>query len=118
VKNHFHYFRVEQLNDVTMVTFTERNFRKQLALTEMKTELVKYGQAEQPGRLLINFANVEHFSTELIGTMLSVKKLLGDEGTVKLCCLEPVHREIFQVLNLDGTVFQIFDTLDDALDSF
>jgi hypothetical protein len=29
-----------------------------------------------------------------------------------------VHRDIFRVLNLDGTVFQIFDEVTHAVESF
>jgi anti-anti-sigma regulatory factor len=118
MKKQYKYFRVEQLDDVTMLTFTTRDFVKQLATQEMKAELVSYAREQMPSRLLVNFENVDRFSTELIGTMLSLKKLLSDNGIVKLSCLEPVHREVFRVLNLDGTVFEIYDTVDAARGTF
>ena len=114
----YQYFRVEQLDDVTILTLTVRDFRNQLANVEMKSEFIKYAQKDKPKYLIVNFENVERFSTELIGTMLSIKKLLGEEGELKLCCLEVILHDVFRLLKLDGTVFEIYDTVTNARESF
>jgi anti-anti-sigma regulatory factor len=117
MKKHFRYFSVEQRGDVTLITMTWRDFLNQLANVEMKVELMKFCQDEKPGRAVVDFDNVERFSTELIGTMLSVKKLLGEDGAIRLCGMDDLQRDVFRLLQLDGTVFQIHDTVDDALAS-
>ncbi len=37
---------------------------------------------------------------------------------MKLCSMNDMIREAYRMLNLDGTVFMIYDTLDEALDAF
>ena len=118
MKKHLRYFSVEQLGDVTLVTITVKDFLNQLANVEMKMEFIKYAQEEELKRLIVNFDNVERFSTELIGTMLSVKKLVGEDGDVKLCCMDEIQRDIFRLLRLDGTVFEIHDTVTSAREAF
>lgn len=118
MKEQFHYFRVELVGDVTMVTPTVFDFLTQLANVEMKKELTKYAQQEQPMKVLVNFENIQRFSTEFIGNLLSMKKVLGPEAAVKLCTMEPLHREVFDMLKLTGTVFPIYDTKAEACKSF
>ena len=118
MKAQFQYFRVELLEDVTMVTPTVVDFFPQLTNAEMKTELIKYAQQEQPVKVLVNFENIQRFSTEFIGNLLSMKKVLGPKATIKLCTMEPLHREVFDMLNLTGTVFAIYDTKTKACESF
>lgn len=118
MKKNYRYFNVEQLGDMTVVTMTTKDFRNQVANVEMKSEFIKYAQEDKPARLVVNFENVEVFSTELIGTMLSVKKLLGEDGELKLCCMEEILRDVFRLLRLDGTVFEIYDTVNSARAAF
>jgi anti-anti-sigma regulatory factor len=118
MKKQFRYFNADQRGDVMLITLTWRDFFNQLANVELKVELVKYVQDEKPTRLIVNFENVERFSTEMIGTLLSVKKLLGEEGAIRLCCMDELQRDVLRLLRLDGTVFQVHDTLDSALESF
>ncbi len=114
----YRYFRVQQLGDETIVTLTVKDFRNQVANVEMKSEFVKYAQEDKPKHLIVNFENVALFSTELIGTMLSVKKLRGEDGELKLCCMEEILRDVFRLLRLDGTVFEIHDTVNNARKAF
>ena len=118
MKAQFQYFRVEPLGDVTMVTPTTFDFLGQLANVEMKKELTRYAQEEMPMKVLVKFENVKRFSTEFIGNLLSMKKVLGADAVIKLCAMQSMHRDIFRLLNLDGTVFTIYDTKTEACESF
>ena len=58
-------------------------------------------------------------STAVINAMLLVKKkLLSADGEVKLCNVSDGIRHVYQMLNLDGTVFEIHDSLPQALQAF
>jgi anti-anti-sigma regulatory factor len=118
MKAQFDYFRVELVEDVTMVTPTVFDFLAQLANVEMKKELTTYVQQEKPMKVLVNFENIQRFSTEFIGNLLSMKKLLGPQAAIKLCAMQPLHREVFDMLKLTGTVFEIYDTKAEACKSF
>jgi anti-anti-sigma regulatory factor len=114
----FKYFRVEAVGEVAVIKPTKPDFLSQVANVEMKKELVDYARQAQPMKVLVNFENIRRFSTEFIGNLLSMKKLLGAKAAVKLCSMEPLHREVFDMLKLTDTVFEIYDSQDDALESF
>jgi len=112
------HFRIVRQGRVTVVTPTVFDFIDQTTNFESKKELIRFAQDEKPDKVVVNFQNVQRFSTEFIGTLLSLKKQMGTGGKIKLCSLQPVQRDIFRVLNLDGTVFQILTDVDEAVRSF
>lgn len=108
------YFRVEQRGDITILVPTFSDYMNLVANIETKRDMIDFVRQEKPKKLVVNFEHIELFSTEFIGTLLSVKRLLGAEGRIKLCCLTQIHHEVFQLLNLEGTVFEIHESLEDA----
>ena len=112
------HFRIGRQGDVIVVTPTVFDFLDQVTNFEAKRELIRFAQNEKPEKVVVDFSNVQRFSTEFIGTLLSFKRQMGTGGRISLCSLQPVHRDIFRVLNLDGTVFQIFDEVKQAVESF
>jgi len=112
------YFRVDQRGEVAVVTPTVFDFIDQVTNFEAKRELIRFAQDQKPHKAIVDFHNVQRFGTEFIGTLLSFKRQMGEGAKISLCAMQPVHREVFRVLNLDGTVFQIFDELPPALASF
>ena len=112
------HFRIVRQGDVTVVTPTVFDFIDQTTNFESKKELIRFAQEEKPDKVVMDFQNVQRFSTEFIGTLLSFKKQMSAGGKIKLCSLQPVLRDILRVLNLDGTVFQIFADVDEAVRSF
>ena len=112
------HFRIEQQGDVIIVTPTVFDFLDQVTNFEAKRELIRFAQNEKPHKAVVDFHNVQRFSTEFIGTLLSFKRQMGEGARISLCSMQPVHRDIFRVLNLDGTVFQIFDDVTHAVESF
>jgi anti-anti-sigma factor len=118
VTSQLEHFRIERHGDVTVVTPTVFDFLDQVTNFEAKRELIRFAQNEKPDKVVIDFHNVQRFSTEFIGTLLSFKRQMGTAGKITLCSLQPVHRDIFRVLNLDGTVFKIFEDVHQAVASF
>jgi anti-anti-sigma regulatory factor len=118
VTERYEHFRVERTGDVTIITPTVFDFLDQLTNLEAKKEFVQFAQTDKPTNLVVDFQNIQRFSTEFIGTLMSVKKQLGASGQMKLCAMQEMHREIFQLLNLDGTVFEIHEDAAKAVASF
>lgn len=116
--NQLEHFRIVVDGDVIVVTPTVFDFLDQVTNFESKRELIRFAQEHRPGKAVVDFHNVQRFSTEFIGMLLSFKRQMGANGKIALCAMQPVHRDIFRVLNLDGTVFQIFATVDEAVQSF
>lgn len=114
----FAHFRIERKADVTIVTPIVFDFIDQTLNFESKKELVEFAQREKPLKVVVDFQNIQRFSTEFIGTLLSFKKQIGAGAKIKLCSLQPVQRDIFRVLNLDGTAFEILEDVGEAVRSF
>jgi len=112
------HFRIEAKGEVTVVTPTVFDFIDQAVNFESKKELITFARREQLDKVVVDFQNIQRFSTEFIGTLLSLKRQIGAAGKIKLCSLQPVQRDIFRVLNLDGTVFEILEDVNEAVRSF
>ena len=88
-------------------------------ITALQDELLSLFDQEQPRRTVVDFTRVSHCSTAVINGLLRAKKRIqANDGQLKLCGMINSIRDAYKMLNLDGTVFQIYDNLDDALDSF
>ena len=86
---------------------------------ELQGELFAFIELYRPDQLVIDFERIRYCSTALINGVLRARRRLDDiGGTMKLCGMCESVRDAFRGLNLDGTVFQIYDTLDEALASF
>lgn len=109
------HFLVSQDEDITVVTPIVFDFLDQVTSFETKRELVHFAKTQKPTKVAVDFQHIQRFATDFIGMLLSFKRQLGAGGKIALCAMQPVHREIFRVMNLDGTVFHISDTLQEAI---
>lgn len=59
--------------------------------------------AEHPGvNLLLNFEHVDYLSSAVLTELLRVNKAIQDsQGSLRLCAVAPVIREVFEITNLD-----------------
>jgi anti-anti-sigma factor len=113
------HFEIERDGDVVIVKLTDLELLDQLVTHEMQDELVRFLDAEQPRRLIVSFDRVRRCSTEIINAMLrSRKRVAALGGDVRLCSMRSTIRDVFRLLNLEGNVFDIFDTLDEAKAGF
>jgi anti-anti-sigma regulatory factor len=86
---------------------------------ELCQQLIEFVSTRQPPRVIVDFSEVTRCSTAVINALLLVKKqLLSADGEVKLCNVSDGIRHVYRMLNLDGTVFEIHDSLSKALEAF
>jgi anti-anti-sigma factor len=86
---------------------------------EWSDALAEFIEREKPGKLLVSFEQVKRFSSEAIGALIRAhRRVQAYSGQLKLCGLDPVARAMFRTANLDGTVFEIFDSCQQARESF
>jgi anti-anti-sigma factor len=86
---------------------------------ELCQQLIEFVSTRQPHHVIVDFSEVTRCSTAVINTLLLVKKqLLSADGEVKLCNVSDGVRHVYRMLNLDGTVFEIHDSLLNALNAF
>jgi anti-anti-sigma factor len=98
---------------------TDPELLDQLVTYEMQEELLRYLEETKPQRLIVSFKGVRRCSTEIINAMLrSRKRVAAAGGDVRLCGMHSTIRDVFRMLNLEGNVFEIFDTVDQAKTGF
>lgn len=84
-------------------------------VTELQDELLRVVDTERPSKAIVDFSKVVHCSTAVINGLLRAKRRIqANGGALLLCGMTGGIRDAYTMLNLDGTVFQICDTLDDA----
>lgn len=69
-------------------------------------------------KLLINFENLEYISSSGLRVLLSTaKKLGGTQGDLKVCCLNEIVQEVFDISGF-STLLNVLKTEEDALAAF
>ena len=112
-------FTVEHLGDVTVIRPVDRELSDLVMQDDLHEQLMSFLEDEKPDKLLINFGAVEYCTTGIINSLLSVKKrVMAHQGQFKMCNLTQHVHDAFRALNLEGKVFEVFDSEVDALDSF
>ena len=112
----FVHLRVERRNNVTVVHLADSHLLDRVLLHELHDELISLIEAAQPEQVLISFGYVQRLGTEAVNTLLATRKRIGAYGgEMRLCDLHNGIHEIFKVLQLDGSVFNIHTSTADAL---
>ncbi len=112
-------FDVELDDDVTVVRLSDPKLYEMILITELHDDLLEYIEQHQPRKLLVDFAMVTQCSSAVINCMLLARKRLMSKGAViRLCCMHEQVREAFRLLRLDGTLFEIYESLPEGLEAF
>jgi anti-sigma B factor antagonist len=69
-------------------------------------------------KLLLDMDGVEYISSAGLRVLLAVaKKLKKEEGEIKICCLKPYVKEVFDIAGFTQ-IFKIYDTTEKAIREF
>lgn len=69
-------------------------------------------------KLLVDMDGVEYISSAGLRVLLAVaKKLKKEEGEIKICCLKPYVKEVFDIAGFTQ-IFKIYDTAEEAIREF
>jgi len=109
---------ISQNNNVTTISFLDRNILDELSIQQIGDELSTLIESTPSPKLLVNFANVEHLSSAALGMLINLNtKIRGKGGQLRLANIAPPIQELFELTKLDK-LFRIFDSIEDATDSF
>lgn len=115
----FEHLRVERRGDVAVIILTNVALYDRLMTDEVRKEMMRFIAAEVPRKLVVSFQEVAHCSTEVINGLIRARKqVLAYGGEFRLCLLRQELRQVLRVLKLDGTLFDVHETLNGALQSF
>ena len=112
------HFQITTVKDqITVVSATRSVLFDTEAIEQFRLELLAIIAETNPMQLLVDFTQVTRTSTAVINALLMAKKkLLGTGGDLYLCGMQDAVRHNFRILNLEGTVFEVFDSEDLALE--
>ncbi len=106
------------VKDVTVVSFTDRMLIHEDMIREVGEQIQELIPAKEAMKLLLNFQQVRHMSSSMLGILLPLSRALAKNGgQLKLCSLEPGLREVFKVTKLERA-FVIYEDEASALAAF
>lgn len=74
--------------------------------------------AQNDNDVVLDFSGVQFIDSACLGALVALlKRLREHKGDIKMSCLTDDVRSIFQITRLDR-VFEIFDTREEAVNSF
>ncbi len=115
----YKYIEESTVGDVTVVVVANPEIQERLLVHELGDELIDVVEKVKPKKLVVDFQRVTYCSSEVIGGLIRTRRRVKAEGgQMKLCSLLPAVRELFQITNLDGTIFDIHDSADQAVAAF
>ncbi len=115
----YQHIRVRSIQDVLIIELIDPKLFDTEIVTQLQDELLRLVDTDKPHKLVVDFARVVHCSTAVINGLLRVRRrMLRQDGCLQLCGMSNTIRDAYRMLNLDGTVFPIQDTLDEALARF
>ena len=105
------YFDIEQSNEVTIMLLISEDDVDRLVVNDLQRAIVSFVEQERPHKLLVDFANVRRFSSETINALIRARRRLGEyHAKICLCGMRPEVHDVFRLMRLDGTVFDIVPT--------
>jgi anti-anti-sigma factor len=112
-------FKVAISGDVTEVHVKKEELSDLVLQNKFHEELMDLIRSQQPGKLLVSFQPVRYCATSIINSLVAARKeTAAYGGRLRLCEMSVPVREAFKTLNLDGTLFEILDSLTDARAEF
>ena len=115
----YQHLVIRREDDVLVVELIDPKLFDTTTVTQLQDELLLVMDTERPSKAVVDFGRVVHCSTAVINGLLRAKKrILANGGQLKLCGMTAGIRDAYKMLNLDGTVFQIHDTLAKAVLAF
>ena len=109
--------KTENIQDIIVVRFENVNRFNALIADPVKEQLKQL--YEQPKtKLILNLEDIDFIDSTGFGVFLSIMKTANNSyGFFKICNIHPDVMELFKLLKLHN-VFEIYNTLDDCVNSF
>ncbi len=114
-----HLIETDQQNGVTLLWIANPSVLDRLLIHELGDQLIEYIDRHKPEKLLINFERVTFCSSEFIGGLIRARRrVLEYGGQMKLCSMNKNVHRVFHITHLEGALFEIYDTPQEAIAAF
>ena len=109
------YFNVSRSENVITAEIVDSYLSGGTMSELIRLELAKILELS-PEILIIDFRNVKLIGTGTIdGFLQIIRRTAIGKTQLMFCCMSDSLRAVFKTLNLDGTVFKIYETAQEAL---
>ncbi len=109
--------QLDTVEDVAVVKFRDERMMDAGRIEQLGSELLDAVEGDEKDRVVINFENVEFFSSAAVGKLLvAEKRIRAQGGKLRLSNLTPAVRDVFNITKLDS-VFDIDEEQDTAIES-
>ena len=106
---------VRRQENVLVVEFEDRRILEETMIAQIGERLSELIQAESEHRVLLDFKNVEHLSSAMLGVLITLNKRLAKrQGRLSLAGIQPQVYEVFKITRLDK-LFTIRSTVEAAI---
>jgi anti-sigma B factor antagonist len=108
-------YSITEKNNVFVVLFPDKLGRENVTDVNL---IVDELNAQNALNVVLDFKNVDYIFSAVLGKLiLYLKKIRESGGEIKISGMNNTVKSIFEVTRLDS-IFDLFDTLDDAMKSF
>lgn len=112
-------FGIRTASGATIIDIKQKNLSEFDFQEQLRDELTEFVSSNPPGQLIVNLTGVDMIGSNAIGVLVDLRKTVhANSGTLALAELSSTVRMSLQVLNLEGTLFNVFETEAEALNSF
>jgi len=110
--------KVSNIGGVTKIEFMERSIIDEVVIAQIGQELSQLVESLAKPKIVLCFAGVQHLSSAALGILITLNsKVETREGQMFLSDVAKPIFEIFKITKLNK-LFQMHDTLDQAMESF
>lgn len=109
---------IESAGNVAIASFKSACISDVEEITVASARLNEYIETHRPGGLVVDFAGVKFFSSQVLGLLLEMRAHIGTyAGRVAVSSLSPQLERVFQITNLDK-LFTLYPDRTTALKQF
>ena len=95
-------------SDVTIVSFNSASISGISDIDQLGDQMRQFITANKPGKMVIDFADVRFFSSQLLGLLVDVWRRLKDyDGLLLICGINPHLNRVFKITSLDR-IFEFY----------
>lgn len=113
----FECIELDSVDDVSVVKFKDQKVTDPARIETLGQELLSLVQDDESEKVVINFENVNFFSSGAINKLVVLeRRIRARGGQIRLSNLRPEVRDLFSLTNLDS-MFDIKDGQREAIES-
>lgn len=104
-----------ELEGAVVVQVQEPYLDNAAAADILRSELARIVHETRPQVLVLDLSPVKMIASSAISSLLKVHHELQDHrGQLRLCAVPDFIREVCRALNLEGTIFHVFNSAEEA----